>query len=115
MLKVTLNAILLKILFLFTVTHDTTSLVDRIVKLSIEATSLDREVLPDKTHSIELALDLINARALVAHERNDAADGLAPGETLKDVIHDLLFSLHSHHAGQHELKVDALAFNEFAS
>ena len=113
MLKVALVTVLLEV-WLFSLTaHQASKLIDRVVKLPVHVAPLHAEVATDELHAIELLLDLVNARDIIAHYRIISTHWLAEGEALVDMLHDLLLALHCHHAGQHEVEINAVLVRHF--
>ena len=113
MLKVALVTVLLEV-WLFSLTaHQASKLIDRVVKLPVHVAPLHAEVATDELHAIELLLDLVNARDIIAHYRIVSTHWLAEGEALVDMLHDLLLAFHRYHAGQHKVEINAVLVRHF--
>ena len=108
MLKITLDAVLLEIKLLISLAHHNAKLVNWKVELSVHRSSLDGEILPYKSNSIELAPDLVYFGHVAGIERIGTPDWLAKSEAFEHVVHELLLSLEGHHARLHKIKIKSI-------
>jgi hypothetical protein len=64
-LEIALDTVLLVILLLRLFTHDSTELIDRVVKFPVQVPPFDGEESANEAHTVELASEFVNSGYLV--------------------------------------------------
>ena len=106
MFKVALDAVLLVILFIRLLTGDSPKLINWIIKLSVQISSLNREVTSDQPNSVKPTLYLIKARCVINHYTIITPYRFAESEALEHMVHELLLTLHRNHIRFQAIKVE---------